>query len=332
LCWEFYSALVGRFLAGFPIGFAAVVCPLYIGEMAPMKYRGRISGFFSISIGIASIISAVFGHFLYIYKVKSFWRIMFAVGAIPCLILTIISCFIPESIKWMKEQKTKKTKRMKPVGDIEESTGLITKEIKPKATGCLGIIRNGKSVLIIALLLASINQVTTPISYYGPLALGAIGVDSPTIINIGLQTWFALCTLINISDWTGRKPLYLITLFITSASLFCIGLANKYLLNQPRGQYIIIVLYAFFILGYSPGPGNLFWVYVSEMFPQEYREVGLTVITVWATAFSTVIGFSFPWMSNQLGSVSTYWIYSGVCLSAFAYFVPNLKETKKNET
>lgn len=33
---------VGRFVVGLGVGSAAMIIPLYIGELAPAKYRGRM--------------------------------------------------------------------------------------------------------------------------------------------------------------------------------------------------------------------------------------------------------------------------------------------------
>ena len=35
----------GRFIVGLGVGSAAMICPLYIGEIAPAKYRGRMIAF-----------------------------------------------------------------------------------------------------------------------------------------------------------------------------------------------------------------------------------------------------------------------------------------------
>lgn len=41
---------IGRFVVGLGVGSAAMVVPLYISELAPAKYRGRMIAFVSCRI------------------------------------------------------------------------------------------------------------------------------------------------------------------------------------------------------------------------------------------------------------------------------------------
>ncbi len=52
---------VGRFIVGLGVGSAAMVIPLYIGEMAPAKYRGRMIAFDNMSVTLGQLISYGFG-------------------------------------------------------------------------------------------------------------------------------------------------------------------------------------------------------------------------------------------------------------------------------
>jgi len=105
--WDFWSGNVTRGLAGIPIGLAAVICPLYLGEMAPPKIRGSIGTLFNISIGIGLTVAAVVGHFfLQIFRVTS-WKYMFAIGMLPGAFLLVTSVIAPESTMWIEEKKRK---------------------------------------------------------------------------------------------------------------------------------------------------------------------------------------------------------------------------------
>lgn len=49
--YSFAQMCVGRLIVGFGVGSAAMIAPLYIAEIAPTKYRGRmIVGLFEITI------------------------------------------------------------------------------------------------------------------------------------------------------------------------------------------------------------------------------------------------------------------------------------------
>jgi len=306
---------------------------MYIQEMSPKKYSGTITSLFGIFNGVGTIISAVCGYLLLKYKVEHSWRLLFLIGAFPSLLLAIISICLPESYQWVKKNGKGKEDAMRFFADDADINDYVS--FNTSKSGCLGIIKYGKAVTVIALIMACINQLTTPVDYYGPAALKDIGIDEPTLVNIGIRTWMTICALINISDLTGRKPLLLVGLFICGVSFFGIGFAIKYFHDFKYFQFLIVGLFALLLLGYAPGPGNLYWTIVSEIFPIEIKEVGMTLTTVVATAFSSLLGTTFTLMVSSLGQPVTYWIYGGFCFMCFAYLIPaytdNTRENKNGD-
>jgi MFS transporter, SP family, solute carrier family 2 (myo-inositol transporter), member 13 len=47
---------VGRFVVGLGVGSAAMIVPLYIGELAPAKYRGRMIAFNNMSVTFGQMV------------------------------------------------------------------------------------------------------------------------------------------------------------------------------------------------------------------------------------------------------------------------------------
>ncbi|MET0291377.1 MAG: MFS transporter [Steroidobacteraceae bacterium] len=93
-----YSQLVVfRALQGLAIGGALPVAICYINEIAPTATRGRFFGTFQFlmtsGFGLANLMSYVL--------IPSFgWRIMFAIGALPLLVLPFTRG-LPESPRWL---------------------------------------------------------------------------------------------------------------------------------------------------------------------------------------------------------------------------------------
>ena len=54
LAWDWYSFLAFRFLGGLAVGGASVVSPLYIAEISPARFRGRLVAIqqFNVVLGI----------------------------------------------------------------------------------------------------------------------------------------------------------------------------------------------------------------------------------------------------------------------------------------
>src|SRR5205085_7774815 len=61
--WDVYSFIAARFIGGLGIGISTVVAPLYISEIAPPAYRGRLGGMFQFNI-VFGIIIAFISNFL----------------------------------------------------------------------------------------------------------------------------------------------------------------------------------------------------------------------------------------------------------------------------
>lgn len=86
---------VGRFVIGLGVGSAAMIVPLYIAEISPARFRGRMVTADAISITggqvVAYAIDAAF------YNVAGGWRYMVALGAIPSIALGVFLFWCPES-------------------------------------------------------------------------------------------------------------------------------------------------------------------------------------------------------------------------------------------
>ena len=52
---------VGRFVVGLGVGSAAMIVPLYIGELAPAKYRGRMIAFNNMSVTFGQLVASAIG-------------------------------------------------------------------------------------------------------------------------------------------------------------------------------------------------------------------------------------------------------------------------------
>ena len=80
--WNVGSFILARFIGGLGIGVSTVAAPLYISEISPPAYRGRLAGMFQFNIVFGIIIA-----FLSNYMLKDVgehaWRWMLGVAAFP---------------------------------------------------------------------------------------------------------------------------------------------------------------------------------------------------------------------------------------------------------
>ena len=82
--WDWYSLVFFRFIGGLGIGGSSVLGPMYIAEIAPAKWRGRLVGFFQFNV-VAGILLAYLSN--YLMGLGNFgaaeWRWKLGVSAVP---------------------------------------------------------------------------------------------------------------------------------------------------------------------------------------------------------------------------------------------------------
>src|SRR3990167_8220792 len=97
------AILLGRLFIGFAIGIGSYTAPLYIAEVAPLEWRGGLVSLNQLAITIG-IMSSYFINYAFT-NTQGSWRIMFAIGLLPAILLGIGMLFLPESPRWLVKQK-----------------------------------------------------------------------------------------------------------------------------------------------------------------------------------------------------------------------------------
>lgn len=113
LAWDVWSFMVFRMLGGVGIGVSTVVAPLYITEIAPAAYRGRLTALFQFNI-VFGIIVAYGSNWLLAGVGENAWRWMLGVAAFPSLAYLMACLAIPESPRWLltvKRDRAARTRR-----------------------------------------------------------------------------------------------------------------------------------------------------------------------------------------------------------------------------
>jgi MFS transporter, SP family, arabinose:H+ symporter len=88
-----------RFIGGLSIGASSVVAPIYISEIAPPKYRGRMGISFQLNIVLGILVAYVSNYFL--SGIPDDWRWMLGIVAIPAVLFFVLLFFTPETPRWL---------------------------------------------------------------------------------------------------------------------------------------------------------------------------------------------------------------------------------------
>jgi len=104
--WDFNSFMGARIVNGIAIGVSSMICPVYIAEIAPPQWRGRLGTLFQLGI-VVGIFIALFSNGLIqslgtaAWGTATGWRWMLALEALPALFFLALLFPIPESPRWL---------------------------------------------------------------------------------------------------------------------------------------------------------------------------------------------------------------------------------------
>ncbi|HMB50054.1 MAG TPA: sugar porter family MFS transporter [Natronoarchaeum rubrum] len=339
---------VGRVIDGVAVGLASMIGPLYISEIAPADIRGGMVTLFqfAVTFGLLTsyLVNYAFAEELLVTAVTNIafegaavWRWMLGAGTVPAAALFVGMLFMPESPRWLFEQRREDEARdvLASVRTSEQVEPEL-REIEEKAEREDASLRDllapwVRPMLVVGIGLAAFQQLTgiNTVMYYGPSILestgfGASGSLLATVVIGVVNVTMTLVALLLI-DRVGRRPLLLVGLVGMTVTLT--GLGAAYFLPGLSGAVGLIavaslMLYvAFFAIGLGP----VFWLLNSEIYPLKVRgtAVGVTTVVNWAA--NLAVAQSFPYLVDTVGEAGTFWTFAALSVAAFAFayaFVP----------
>src|SRR5436190_10384429 len=117
--WNWSALVFFRFIGGLGIGGSSVLGPMYIAEIAPAKWRGRLVGVFQFNV-VFGILLAYFSN--YLIGIMGFggaeWRWKLGISAVPALLFLVMLLGIPESPRWLVKKR-----RTNEAGEVLRMTG-----------------------------------------------------------------------------------------------------------------------------------------------------------------------------------------------------------------
>lgn len=307
--------VAARFLGGLGIGGSSVLGPVYIAEIAPGKWRGRLVGLFQINI-VIGILLAYFSN----YRIAELglgandWRWMFGVAAIPAALFLILLFGIPQSPRWLATQSRVEEARSvlkligssDPDGELKEIVDSIHLERTRKSEPLFSW--RYRLPIFLAITIGMFNQLAgiNAILYYLNDIFSAAGFSQVGselgAVAVGAMNLAATLLAMTVIDKLGRKTL----LLIGSVGLVgCLsGIAGIFLTNRHQ-NYLLWLLIAY-IAFFAISQGAVIWVYIGEVFPNRVRAKGQS------------LGSSSHWIMNA----SISWIFS--VLFAVSHSIPFL--------
>jgi MFS family permease len=91
-----------------------------------------------------------------------------------------------------------------------------------------------------------------------------------------------------------------------------------------------LVLFAIigFVASFAISLGPVMWVLLSEIFPNQYRGMAISLAGFWNSAVSASVTFIFPWELSHWGSAGTFLGYGLMAVAAMIFVLLLIPETK----
>ena len=309
LAWN-WTALVGfRVIGGLAIGGSSVLGPMYIAEIAPAKYRGRLVGLFQFNV-VFGILLAYFSNYLIgTLKLGDMeWRWKLGIAALPAAIFLAMLFGIPRSPRWLVKKRrvneAREVLRVTGEQDFEQELADIVASIDAEhhAGDSLFNGRYGLPIFL-AVTIAMFNQLSgiNAILYYLNQIFAQAGFSKVSsdlqAVAIGATNLIFTMIAMALIDHVGRKKL-LLTGAVGTA--LCLGGVSYVFLSHSHENLLVWLLVAY-IAFFAFSQGAVIWVYIGEVFPNRVRAAGQSLGSFTHWLMAGIISLGFPAVAAQSG-------------------------------
>ncbi len=337
----FVQFIAARFLSGLAIGVSSMICPVYIAEIAPPKWRGRLGSLFQLGIVTGIFVTLFINGWIQRpadagWNIAYGWRWMLAAEAIPAVVFLVLLFPIPESPRWLIQAGRENEARaiLDRVGGKDYSANEIAavKQVLQTEEGSFGELFSAsyRLPLLIAFVLMVGSQFSgiNAIMYYSTeifsTATGNANAAFSSSVWIGFVNLLATFIAIGLVDKAGRKPLLLMGNLIQVMALVAVGFIYAHNPHSPALLGFVILYIAAFAMAMGPLP----WIVCSEIFPAKLRGRAMSLATFFIWSSCLLVAQTFPYLLKHIGPSHTFWIY-GVCSAVTLGFILfRLPETK----
>lgn len=317
-----------RALQGLAIGGALPVAICYINEIAPTATRGRFFGTFQFLMTSGFGLAALSGAWL----IPAFgWRIMFAIGAVPLLVLPFTS-MLPESPRWLASRGR--------LGEAARSLERLGSGSLPESEARAPIPGSGERVPYAMLFARDVRKTSIVTALLWFLT---------SLVSFGLVTWipsiYVSMFRIPVADALRYNIVVAVSIFILPIflrqTIDRIGRRPPPMLGTGLGglallAMIFIDLDATLLLvalaivgqiGISIG-SMVLWPYTAETYPTRIRSLALGTSSSVARAASMLTPLLVGGVMQATGSVTLVFLVFGLAsLAVAALWLFGVRET-----
>lgn len=308
--WNWNVLVVARFIGGLGIGGSSVLGPMYIAEIAPARWRGRMVGFFQFNVVLGILLAYLSNYLLGLLQFGDpEWRWKLGVAAIPALFFLLVLFGIPRSPRWLVKKgrmdEAREVLRMTSEENFEEELQDIAQSIDLEHTANEPLFSwKYRLPILLAVSIGMFNQLSgiNAILYYlndifARAGFSKVSGDLQAVV-VGVTNLIFTMLAMTVIDRIGRKVLLLVGSIGTASCLA--GVAAIFFTGHREN--LLVWLLVGYIAFFAFSQGAVIWVYISEVFPNEVRAKGQSLGSFSHWFMNAVISGIFPLMAASSGA------------------------------
>jgi len=331
--------IIARFIGGLGIGISTVVAPLYISEIAPPAYRGRLAAMFQFNIVFGILVSFASNATIARIGGEDSWRWMLGIAAVPSVIYAVLCFGLPESPRWLIGRRSDRAGGLAVLRLIEPE--LSPAKLEAHADEIVAAVRAETNTasqfwtrrlrvpITLAFLVAFFNQLSgiNAVLYFAPriFEMTGLGKEAALLQSVGIGVTNLVFTFVGLwlIDRLGRRTL----LYIGSIGyIVSLGLTAWAFFTQHYG-IVPICIFAF-IAAHAIGQGTVIWVLISEIFPNRHRAEGQALGSFTHWIFAALLTTFFPKMVTAFSPGYVFLFFCGMMVLQLVWVQFMVPETK----
>ncbi|KAJ8270363.1 hypothetical protein GJAV_G00113580 [Gymnothorax javanicus] len=332
----------GRAIMGLYCGLATGLVPMYIGEIAPMEYRGALGTLHQLAIVTGILISQVIG-LDFLLGNDEMWPLLLGLSGAPAILQSLLLPLCPESprylyIKLGKEEEARKClERFKGEYDTTKDIAEMQQEkeeaMKEEQVSIMMLLRSSmyRQQLLVALMMHLSQQFSgiNAIFYYSTAIFTRAGIAQPVYATIGVGVINTIFTMVSVVlvDRAGRRTLILAGLggMCCCAVMMTVGLV--FLSAFAWMSYVSMTAIFLFVCFFEIGPGPIPWFIVAELFSQGPRPAAMALAGFCNWGSNFIVGMCFTYVEALCGSY-VFIIFAAILFGSTVFTYFRVPETK----
>ena len=327
--WNWTALVIFRIIGGLAIGGSSVLGPMYIAEIAPAKYRGRLVGLFQFNV-VFGILLAYFSNYLMgiLNLGAAEWRWKLGIAALPAAFFLVMLFGIPRSPRWLaKKRRIDEAREVLRITGEEnyeqELQDIVASVDADHSAGDSLFSSKYRFPIFLAVSIAMFNQLSgiNAILYYLNQIFAQAGFNKVSsdlqAVAIGATNLIFTMVAMTLIDRIGRKKLLLTGAVGTALCLA--GVAYVFLSHSHEN--ILVALLVCYIAFFAFSQGAVIWVYIGEVFPNRVRASGQSLGSFTHWLMAGIISLGFPAVAAKSGGYPFIFFSAMMALQFFVVLI-----------